>query len=129
MNKQIELPILGAEPRQKTLLATLRGLPGIEDADINNMCLRVVYDSIQTSTATIIDVVEAADVRIAAGIFQRISLWLRCYREAIVEEESSNDIGWDSFVREIYVSRYRHRRHGRRDDRARHWRQYSKQPK
>ncbi|MFT4581357.1 MAG: hypothetical protein ACI915_000303 [Gammaproteobacteria bacterium] len=129
MNKVIELRISGAGPQRKTLAASLRGLPGIEDTDFDDLRLRVVYDPIQTNTATIIDAINASNVRVEAGVFQRISLWLRCYREAIIEEESSNDIGWDSFVREIYVSRYRHRRHGRRDDRARHWRQYSRQQK
>ncbi|MDA0823266.1 MAG: hypothetical protein O3C28_12705 [Proteobacteria bacterium] len=129
MNKQIELRISNAGPREKALITSLRGLPGIEDANINNMWLRVVYDPIQTDTGTIIDVINSSDAQVVTGFFQRILLWLRCYREAIIEEESDNDSGWDSFVREIYVSRYRHRRHGRRDDRARHWRQYSRQRK
>jgi hypothetical protein len=129
MNKQIVLRISDAGPREKALIARLGGLPGIEDANINNRSLRVVYDPIRTDTATIIDAINSSDVQVETGFFQRILLWLRCYREAIIEEESNNDSGWDSFVREIYVSRYRHRRHGRRDDRARHWRQYSRQRK
>lgn len=49
---------------------------------------------------------------------------LRRFAETNVRAHSSADYGWDAAVRAIYVSCYRSRRHGRRDDRPQHWRKY-----
>ena len=49
--------------------------------------------------------------------------WWR-YTEAVSLANEGRDGSWSALVRNVYISRYRHRRHGRRDDRRQHWQQY-----
>jgi hypothetical protein len=128
MSKVIQIKVNGEEAARSRASAGLRDLPGVEEASVNGDSLRIRYDLRATSCAPIIEHIETRGLAPVLSWRQRLLLRLRCYREAIRREEMNNEIGWDSFVREIYVSRYRHRRHGRRDDRPRHWRQYTAPP-
>lgn len=98
---------------------------GIAQAHADADAYRVTYDPVVLDCASVVAQLRAHGVEPSSGLRARLRLRLRCYRDAILREEQNNEIGWDSFVREIYVSRYRHRRHGRRDDRPRNWRHYS----
>lgn len=62
----------------------------------------------------------------AAGLpfAERVRWALTRYRESIRAEDLKYIGGWDNIVREIYVTHYRRREHGRRDYRRRQWRQY-----
>ncbi len=97
---------------------------GITHARADAYAYCVAYDPLVLDCARVIAHLRAHGVEPSPGLRARLRLRLRCYRDAILREEQNNEIGWDSFVREIYVSRYRHRRHGRRDDRPRNWRHY-----
>lgn len=55
---------------------------------------------------------------------QHLRHLLLAYLEDNRREAADTDEGWEANVRRIYVSRYRHRRHGRRDDRPQQWRKY-----
>lgn len=125
MIKTIEFRISGDTIARESLAVKLRDAPGVDAADFSDSMLRVAYDLRETNCAVIVERIEAAGLAPALSAYQRFCLGLRCYREAVLKDGLSNEFGWDSFVREIYVSRYRHRRHGRRDDRPRHWRQYT----
>ena len=105
-------------------LAKLRALHGIDELTVDEDCLRLNYDVRATNCARLIEDLRALGLNPALARGERWRIALRAYRESIWAEDFNNEIGWDSFVREIYVSRYRHRRHGRRDDRPHHWRQY-----
>ncbi len=54
--------------------------------------------------------------------------WLKhrllAYCDANRRAMRETDSGWTAAIRAIYVSRYRQRQHGRRDERPQHWRQY-----
>ena len=125
LTREVTLPA-GGDPAARTrALGQLRAHTGVEDAVEAEGRYTVRYDLRGVTAATIVDALAAAGVLGASTVTERLRRALACYREAVLREDLSNEIGWDSFVREIYVSRYRHRRHGRRDDRPRHWRQYS----
>ena len=125
MIKRIQVNIGGDLDALEQVKAKLLSLPGIEEVSFRGDTLHASYELPQASAAAIIDVIESSGLKLALSWHKRLRLWLLYYREAIFEENLKDEIGWDSCVREVYVSRYRHRRHGRRDDRPRHWRQYS----
>ena len=125
MIRDIQIAVAGDDMARSSASARLLAMPGLEDVTLDGSGLRATYDLRETTCAHIIDQIEALGIPVVLTWHQRLRLRLRCYREAVLKEDLNNEIGWDSFVREIYVSRYRHRRHGRRDDRPRHWRQYS----
>lgn len=125
---RIQVNIDGDLDAREQAKASLLPLPGIEEVSFRDDTLHAAYELPQTSAAAIIEVIESSGLTLALSWHRRLRLWLLYYREAIFEENLKDEIGWDSCVREVYVSRYRHRRHGRRDDRPRHWRQYSTPP-
>ncbi|TDJ64897.1 MAG: hypothetical protein E2O35_08075 [Proteobacteria bacterium] len=128
MIKNIQLVISGDDADLARVRSKLLELAGVGEVILEGAIVRVAYDLCDTTCAQVVDQIEGLGLMPVLNVWQRLCLRLRCYREAIHKQELNNDIGWDSFVREIYVSRYRHRRHGRRDDRPRHWRQYSAHP-
>ncbi|TDJ61235.1 MAG: hypothetical protein E2O36_06585 [Proteobacteria bacterium] len=128
MIKNIQLVIAGDDADLARVRSKLLELAGVGEVILEGAIVRVAYDLCDTTCAQVVDQIEGLGLKPVLNVWQRLCLRLRCYREAIHKQELNNDIGWDSFVREIYVSRYRHRRHGRRDDRPRHWRQYSAHP-
>lgn len=113
-----------ADPAQ--VRAMLSAVPGIADARDAGGQYIITYDPRVIGCAEVIAQLRAVGAEPALSLLENLSLKLRCYRDAILREEQMNEMGWDSFVREVYVSRYRHRRHGRRDDRPRNWRHYSR---
>ena len=125
---RIQVNIDGGLDAREQAKASLLPLPGVEEVSLGDDTLYATYELPQTSAAAIIEVIESSGLILALSWHRRLRVWLLYYREAIFEENLKDEIGWDSCVREIYVSRYRHRRHGRRDDRPRHWRQYSTPP-
>lgn len=114
----------GDEQARARALGALRDLPGVLDVGIDGDRLRIEYELREVNCAELADTLQNSGLAMVLDWRQRLGLKLRCYREAVHRDDMNNEIGWDSFVREVYVSRYRHRRHGRRDDRPRHWRQY-----
>jgi len=128
MIKNIQLVISGDDADLARVRSKLLELAGVGEVILEGAIVRVAYDLCDTTCAQVVDQIEGLGLKPVLNVWQRLCLRLRCYREAIHKQELNNDIGWDSFVREIYVSRYRQRRHGRRDDRPRHWRQYSTHP-
>lgn len=125
MIKTIRITVAGDAAARARATATLLDVPGLEEAILDGDTLRVAYDLRETSCAYLVEHIEAVGLAPVLRWHERLRLRLRCYREAVLADDLNNEIGWDSFIREIYVGRYRHRRHGRRDDRPRHWRQYT----
>lgn len=128
MIKNIQLVIAGDDAELARVRSKLLELAGVGEVILEGAIVRVAYDLCDTTCAQVVDQIVGLGLMPVLNVWPRLCLRLRCYREAILKQELNNDIGWDSFVREIYVSRYRQRRHGRRDDRPRHWRQYSAHP-
>lgn len=128
MIRKIQISIDGDLDLCESVRASLLKLPGCDAVSVSNRRLEVIYELPQTNAAAIVDLIESAGLSVVPNWRQRIGLWLRYYQEAIFLENLNDETGWDSCVREIYVSRYRHRRHGRRDDRPRHWRKYAAPP-
>ena len=128
MIRHIQIAIAGDDPARSRAVAQLAVMPGLEDVALDGDSFSATYDLRETSCAHIIDKIAALGIRPVLSWHQRLRLRVRCYREAVLKEDMNHEIGWDSFVREIYVSRYRRRRHGRRDDRPHQWRQYCAAP-
>jgi len=113
-----------AEPAR--VCATLGALDGVAKVEEAAGVYSIKYDPRVLGCAEVIARLRATGAEPALNVLEQLRLKLRCYRDAILREGQMNEMGWDSYVREIYVSRYRHRRHGRRDDRPRNWRHYSR---
>jgi len=54
----------------------------------------------------------------------RLPAALAGYLAALAAETDEAPGGWEAAVQALYASCYRSRRHGHRDDRPQHWRQY-----
>lgn len=125
MIRKLEFKIDGGLAGHTQVLKSLGSFPGVKELSPSDDTLTVSYDLRETDAASILEFAKVNGLATKLNRYERLKAWLRCYREAILKDDLNNAMGWDNFVREIYVSRYRHRRHGRRDDRPRHWRQYS----
>ena len=124
MIKDIEFDVEFPQQGRTPVMVKLAALAGIKDLVLDDNKMRVVYDIRETQLAAVIEFLQHAGASVVLSWYGLWRLRLRCYRESVQAQEANNEIGWDNCIREIYVSRYRHRRHGRRDDRPRHWRQY-----
>lgn len=127
MIKTIQCRLVGTDDAISTVRSRLFALFGVQDVTLAEDSLCIKYDVPQTNASLVLALIESSDVEIVLNVRQKIGLFIRRFQDSVIEQEANNESGWDSFVTEIYVSRYRHRRHGRRDDRAHHWRQYSAQ--
>ena len=125
--KTLSLPIATPTPALSRL-RELRQRPGIEAVDVDDRTITVSYELRMLGADEITQELTSRGLVGRLHRRDRLKLSLRRYRESIERDDMANEMGWDSFVREIYVSRYRHRRHGRRDDRPHHWRQYTEPP-
>ena len=125
MQQQIIVRVSASNADPCEVCTTLGSVDGIANAEHSAGNYVIEYDPRVLGCAEVITELRALDVEPALNALERLRLKLRCYRDAILREEQMNEMGWDNYVREIYVSRYRHRRHGRRDDRPRNWRHYS----
>ena len=121
MNERLKLRVIGD---QNVVYRAQKLLPELDLTLEADQQLVIDYEFPATNCETILATLEQSGIELELTKFEHLKLLLRCYREGIRRDSLNNEMGWDSFVREIYVSRYRHRRHGRRDDRPRHWRQY-----
>jgi hypothetical protein len=106
-------------------LTALGAEEGVERVETRDRMLEIHYDLRLIRLSDL--VAKLADIGLLpdTGILQRVRLasWAVC--EDIQWLNRDFDMSFDTVVREIYMSRYRHRRHGRRDDRPQHWRKYT----
>lgn len=98
---------------------------GVESLARHGDSLEVTYDLRETNLDALLEALDFDPGR--TGLAARLLLRLERHRERLRAEELKYIGGWDNIVREIYVTHYRHRAHGRRDDRRRQWRQYEQQ--
>ena len=115
----------GAE-NLREVLSALKALPGIKDASIDDNALQLAYDLRVTNLLTIKRCIVDAGISIEESLWQKFCSVIRTYRESILRAEQGIDYGWDVWIQDAYVSRYRLRRHGRRDDRITNWRMYER---
>ena len=115
---------LAQASKAEHLAAALRNMPGVEGCEINNTSLMISYDLRAVNLAAIEAQIVDHGVARKHSLWQQFKYYLARYREAIVIAEENIDYGWDVWVQDAYVSRYRLRRHGRRDDRVTNWRMY-----
>jgi len=126
MQQQITVRVGANAADPARVCAMLGTVPGLANARKSAGNYIIDYDPRVLGCAEVIARLRATGAEPVLSVLEHLRLKLRCYRDAILREEHMNELGWDSFVREVYVSRYRHRRHGRRDDRPRNWRHYSR---
>ena len=112
--------------KMRDVLSTLKALPGIKDANIDGTSLECAYDLRVTNLLTIKQCIVDAGISIEQTLWQKFRGLLSAHRESILRAEQGIDYGWDVWIQDAYVSRYRLRRHGRRDDRITNWRMYER---
>ena len=86
--------------------------------------LNVSYDLNETRFAELRAALLENDVAIEADWKERLRWMWVDYVELNQLSDQQCVPSWEEAVRDLYVSRYRGRRHGRRDDRRHQWREY-----
>jgi len=86
--------------------------------------LSIHYDLARMDRAGIDAVLAAAGIERRTGPLGRLGGWAARYFEAVQWDLARSNPGWSGAVRSAYISHYRARRHGRRDDRPQQWRRY-----
>ena len=104
--------------------AILNSTEGVEHANFADPHLDCRYDIRFISCPSIIATLYEHEISLERTKVQMLLDIIWNYREMVRRKEQSIEYGWDAWIREIYVSRYKHRRHGRRDDRLTNWRNY-----
>ena len=112
--------------KMRDVISALKALPGIKDASVDGTSLKFAYDLRVTNLLTIKQNISAAGISIEQSLWQKFCGLLTAHRESILRAEQGIDYGWDVWIQDAYVSRYRLRRHGRRDDRITNWRMYER---
>lgn len=102
----------------------LRAIPGLKSLRREDHELMVTYDLRLVRLADLLPRLRETGIDIGNNLGQRIRLAYWLMTEDVQAHNADRDSDWASLVRDIYLSQYRHRRHGRRDDRPRHWRKY-----
>lgn len=123
-NRQLKIKKCDDGIEIKPLTSALEAMSGVISANVTNDSLSVEYDLRKVSLCAIRALLTQHKLALCENIRERISRWLIEYREAIRQAEQFVDYGWDAWIQDAYVSRYRLRRHGQRDDRLTNWRQY-----
>ncbi|HCU88597.1 MAG TPA: hypothetical protein DGR97_01550 [Gammaproteobacteria bacterium] len=116
MIRNLQIRIEGNQNAQAFVKTNLLSLPGCNTVFLSNGRMEVNYELPHIDAASIVDLVESCGLNIVSNLRQRIRLWLCYYKEAIFLENLNDKSGWDTWVRNIYLSRYR-RRQERRDSR------------
>ena len=110
----------------RELSARLKSQPGIEEIRVEDNSLYASYDLREISLRSIKRHIRDTSNALLESRWVKFRDFLIEYREAILRAEKGIDYGWDVWIQDAYVSRYRLRRHGRRDDRITNWRMYER---
>ncbi|HTT08780.1 MAG TPA: hypothetical protein VMH34_08325 [Gammaproteobacteria bacterium] len=103
-------------------LRLLAGVSFVRWLDVRHLAIR--YDLRQLDFVQIKRELATLGVSLAATFWDRLREGLWSYMETTQREVDAMPAGWDADVQRIYVSRYRRRRHGFRDERPQQWRKY-----
>ncbi|MGR8946438.1 MAG: hypothetical protein ACU84Q_00215 [Gammaproteobacteria bacterium] len=118
----IELARETDDRRRDQISASLRSMNGISNFEFADKSLTISYDLRLVCLRAINKVLRQYNLPLNRSRLYQIKNFITEYQEAIRVEEEHIDYGWDVWVQDAYVSRYRLRRHGRRDDRLTNWR-------
>lgn len=108
-------------PLDARALSALRAVPGVTGASVIGRSLRLSYDLRRNCLADLLPRLREISGA-ALKRSWRVAFWL--LTEDIQRQHQGRGFDWDSLVRDIHMSQYQHRRHGRRDERPQHWRKY-----
>ena len=90
--------------------------------------LQIDYDLVGTEWAQLLNIFDVCQLARRDSIADRLLDVFRAYCDSLAREALGVDDRWESAVRRIYVDRQQRRKHGRRDERAQHWRKYHERP-
>lgn len=124
---QIPISPVPDTDNMRGMLSDLKVMSGITEASIDGTTLRIAYDLREINWRTIKQHIRKAGIKFEQSRWQKIRQLLTEHRESILRAEQGIDYGWDVWIQDAYVSRYRLRRHGRRDDRITNWRMYERE--
>lgn len=103
-------------------LQAVAGVVSVRWLDAHHLEIR--YHLRQIEFTQIRTELAALGVPPAMTFWERLRYGLWSYMETIQREAAAASDGWDADVQRIYISRYRQRRHGFRDERPQQWRKY-----
>ena len=106
------------------LAPSMQARPGVLAAELEGRILTIQYDVRKISLREIKHIIAEQQLSASENLWERLRCFISQYKESVRREEQLIDYGWDTWIQDAYVSRYRLRRHGRRDDRLTNWRQY-----
>jgi len=121
--RRLSVAVCSAPPSEVTVrLRLLAGVSFVRWLDVRHLAIR--YDLRQLDFVQIKRELATLGVSLAATFWDRLREGLWSYMETTQREVDAMPAGWDADVQRIYVSRYRRRRHGFRDERPQQWRKY-----
>ncbi len=120
---------LGAgSPQARELASRLLPMPGLQAVSAaDRHTLICAYDLHHLNLHKLLAKLAVLDATPANDWRQVLQLRLWQYLEHRQLMDHGYDRSWTRCVRQIYISRYRDRRHGRIDDRPQQWRRYLEQ--
>jgi hypothetical protein len=114
--------------REAVGMDVLKGLrlePGVESAELQgNHSIQLRYRSDETGLDVLLPWLSARGLSAAGDLRDWIALRIGRYRDSVARVSGPDAQGWEAYLRRIYVTRQPRRLHGRRDERAQHWRKY-----
>lgn len=109
------------------MLTSIQRLTGVDKASLTgNGRLCLTYDLRHVDLQGIEGALADAGFELANDWQAKIKRRLIWYTEMIQRGSEDTVTSWSGHVQDIYVSYYRSRRHGHRDDRRQNWRKYLK---
>jgi len=112
-------------PASAELAAALLPMEGLQAASaLDPETLSIRYDLHQINLHRLLERLSELGAIPAGGWRQSLQLQLWQYQEHRQLLDREQTLGWTRCVRQIYISRYRGRRHGRIDERPQQWRRY-----
>lgn len=124
--REVTFCALNPDPRQAhTATLLLTDMDGIIDArPLQDTVLRVHYDITHITLRTIEEVLSEVGFHLSSNLMCKLKRALYYY----TEETQRANLGLDGHAApkdvKVYVKRYEQLRHGCRDDRPEHWRNY-----
>lgn len=107
------------------LLRALRLEAGVEDIETTTATtLRIRYRLPETTLNALVHWLGTRGAPLGGSVINRIWIFVCGHMDAVQCETARNESSWDVDLRRLYISRELKRQHGRRDERARHWRRY-----
>ncbi len=128
VRKKREICFCELHPDSEQALTALQLLSGMEEIDavrrVNRRCIEVEYRLRKIRIKIIEELLAHAGFHLDNSLLTRMKRALWHYTEQVEFENLQLPNHTFLDTTEVFINRYRHLRHGCRDDRPEHWRKY-----